>query len=202
MLFSTKLYRLLRKEKMNLPSLVLALLRVLLSVVFIISSVSKMAQPKRFAATITSFKIIPSTLAQPAAFALIGAEAAIAILLLIGWQTRFFALLYAILMLIFMVAVSLNILRGKKDLDCGCFGAKQRSKVNFKLLLKEFGLFVIALCLVKWGGGYFYWEKETFTLLSIWVRVPFLLLCGGIVLLKQLLSQLHSILLLKPLEEE
>ncbi len=78
------------------------------------------------AATIADYQIAPSGAERAMAAAIIGAEALIGILLLAPTTRPFAAMAGVILLAAYAAAIGLNLMRGRRDIDCGCnFGGGQ-----------------------------------------------------------------------------
>lgn len=180
------------------------LLRVLLASVFFTSVFYKFRQPQHFVETISSYNLLPNALHKPIGFTVIGLEATISILLFIGWHSRTAAILSALLITVFSCAIGINLIRGRTNLDCGCFKAKQARKISLKLIGRNIVLLMVALCIILWGGGVMsldsnplVWKK----LLVTEILLPFMLVGVGISMLYLLVRQLSRLLSLTPLEE-
>lgn len=189
---------------MDIQALILTLLRLLLGCIFMASSVSKANEPARFAFTLATFKLISTAWVQPVAFLLILAESVIAILLLLGWQSRLAATLCGSLLAIFTFVIGLSLLRGHNDLECGCFGAHHAQKINLKLIGRNILLLMAALCIMLWGGGLLALDSHPLLwkrLLIAEMLMPFILVCAGAFILFLLVRQLYRLLLFIPLEE-
>ncbi len=76
----------------------------------------------QFAATISSYKLVPDSWVVPMAQYLPWFEIVLGIMLLIGWQLRYVALATLALLAFFTVVLTITWFRGI-DADCGCFGA-------------------------------------------------------------------------------
>ncbi len=96
-----------------------------------------------FAHTLKGYKLLPEALAQPVAVALIAAEALIIVGLIVPPLRVFAALLAAVLLVLYAVAIALNLLRGNRRIDCGCGGAGQG--LSWFLVIRNAVLVVIAL---------------------------------------------------------
>ena len=94
---------------------------LVLAVVLGFSGAVKLRHPLAFAAAIDSYRILPRSLARPAALAIALAEVGCAALLAAGW-TRLAGLAVAGgLVGAFLAAMSLAVARGQR-IGCGCFG--------------------------------------------------------------------------------
>jgi uncharacterized membrane protein YphA (DoxX/SURF4 family) len=92
---------------------------------------------------------VPRALRAPAAIALTIVEVVLGALLLAGVAPRVTTLAAVALGLVFVAAVTLARVRGKKRLRCGCFGTSERS-TGF-LLARAVG-FTFLAGLAAWGG--------------------------------------------------
>jgi hypothetical protein len=72
-----------------------------------------------------------------------------AILLLTGTAVRLAAMVLAVLLLSFIIAVAINMVRGR-TLDCHCFGKAARRPIGWTLLLQDCLLLVIAVAVATY----------------------------------------------------
>lgn len=110
-------------------------LSLLLGLIFLTSSVPKLRNPKGFVLTVLAYDILPPTASRLYARLLPPAELFLALLLLTGTALGVAAVLAASLLASFVVAIGVNLVRGR-ELGCGCFGARER-KVGPGLLLQD-----------------------------------------------------------------
>ncbi len=95
--------------------------RLGLAAVFAIASLAKIGNVEAMVRAVRAYQILPEGAVRPVAYALPWLELALAILLVLGLGTRLVAGLAAVLLVLFIVAVSSAGIRGLK-IDCGCFG--------------------------------------------------------------------------------
>lgn len=138
------------------------------------------------------------------ALLIIAGEILTSVWIIIGWQIRIGGLLYACLILCFMTGVSINLIRGRHDLDCGCFGEKHSHKVNIQLLIIETILLSLSIGLILWGGGYYsydnypgFWKR----ILNVQIIVPVIIIAIGMILIVALFRNLILLIKLNQLEE-
>lgn len=182
----------------------LTLLRLTLATAFCASAAGKVPQPRQFAATVSAYRILPAWLVKPFAFALLGAEIVAAVLLFLGWQSRAAAVLCAAMLFCFTLAMGINLLRGRRKMDCGCFGSHHSQQISYTLILRDLALLAMAIAIMFWGGGA--WaldnlppaEQVAFALDLI---LPLLLTCLGLLTGLSLSRRLKRILLLMTQEE-
>ncbi len=95
--------------------------RIILGVIFIWAAVGKIGQAGLFADVVDSYWILPYYLVNITAIVLPWIELFCGVFLIIGFRTRGSALLAALMLAVFLVALGINVARGV-DMDCGCFG--------------------------------------------------------------------------------
>ena len=102
--------------------------------VFIYAGIDKIHDPLQFADSIAAFAILPAVLINLLAMGLPPFEIACGLLLIGPWTRRVGSLAVAIILVVFMIALSSALLRGL-TLDCGCFGVGAPSRPRMWLEL-------------------------------------------------------------------
>ncbi len=97
--------------------------QIALGLLFVVAALPKLADPPSFAHMIYNYRILPGSLVNLFALVLPWFELLAGIALLLGLWTRTSAGLIGLLLLVFIAAISLNLLRGNA-IDCGCFDVK------------------------------------------------------------------------------
>jgi uncharacterized membrane protein YphA (DoxX/SURF4 family) len=100
--------------------------RVILGVLFMYASFDKMANPEAFADIIDNYHLLPYQLVNLFAIFLPWLEFIIGLLLIIGKWVKSSLLIYSILLVIFIIALSQALIRGL-DISCGCFSVQSSS---------------------------------------------------------------------------
>src|SRR5665213_608065 len=126
-----------------------AVLSVILGLTFALSSVPKLRRPKAFQLAVLAYQVLPSPLADWYAKLVPPLELLCAILLLTGTAVRLAAMVMAGLLLSFIIAVAINMIRGR-TLDCHCFGKAARRPIGWTLLLQDCLLLVIAVAVATY----------------------------------------------------
>jgi uncharacterized membrane protein YphA (DoxX/SURF4 family) len=116
--------------------------RVVLGAIFVYSSFDKMANPEAFLKIIDNYRLLPVQLQNPMAIFLPWLELITGLLLIVGKWEKASLLIYNILMIIFVIALSQSLLRGL-DISCGCFSVQpsSTSDVWLRLILDLITLF-------------------------------------------------------------
>ncbi len=102
--------------------------------VFIYAGIDKIRDPLQFADSIAAFAILPAALINLLAMGLPPFEIACGLLLIGPWTRRVGSLAVAVILVVFIIALSSALLRGL-TLDCGCFGAGAPSRPRMWLEL-------------------------------------------------------------------
>ena len=105
-------------------------------------------RPAGLSSAIDAYRLLPDRSGRYAAWLLVCTEA-VSALLLIAPQTRLAGAVIAVfLVLIFLVAIAVSILRGSTDFDCGC-GGFVALRPGVALLLRNVLLFLACLVVMS-----------------------------------------------------
>jgi protein-disulfide isomerase len=127
--------------------------RLLLGVVWIWASLSKLAHPLTFVQAVRAYDMTPEWLSKAVAYGLPVLELCLGLVLIVGIMVRIAAAVSGVLFLVFLVGLVQAAARGLK-LDCGCFGgggATDQSTSYTLDILRDVGLMVVAAYLVVWS---------------------------------------------------
>ncbi len=187
----------------------LALSRWLLAAVFLASAWGKLRRPLRFTSVVAAFRLLPGAFVRPFALALPWLEAGLGLALLAGWQMRIAAALSAALLLAFILAMGINLARGRTNLDCGCFGARSRHTIGARLIDRNLLLMLLAAALAANGSGFLALDglpdqakRLLFDTLLAQAALPLALTGAGLWTTYRLWIQLGRLMSLAPLERE
>jgi hypothetical protein len=81
---------------------------------------AKLRDVPRFIAAIERYRLLPTNSVAPVAATLLAAEAAATLSLATGQSQAIGAAIAIGLLLLFAAAIAINLLRGVRDIDCGC----------------------------------------------------------------------------------
>lgn len=124
--------------------------RIILGLVFLLFGLDKILQPDEFARAIANYRLLPETLVNLVAVTLPWVECVCGLLLLSGQWVRSAALVSAFLLGVFLIAVSITLVRGL-DIQCGCFNANEGRKIGLRLLGEDLLLIIAAYVLIRKG---------------------------------------------------
>ncbi|HEX6819908.1 MAG TPA: MauE/DoxX family redox-associated membrane protein [Ktedonobacterales bacterium] len=119
----------------------------LLAGVFLAAALPKLRSPRAFAMTVVEYRILPLRASLILARLLPPLELLAAMLLLAGIVVRWTAVLLALMLASFSLAIAINLARGR-ELDCGCFGVSAKRvvrRVSASLLMQDAALLGVAL---------------------------------------------------------
>jgi hypothetical protein len=129
---------------MSPAEIIEATLGLALAAVFGASAVPKLRHPRGFLLAVLLYRVLPPRLGTLYARLLPPLEVFVALLLLSGTAVRFAATIAAALLVSFMLAVGINITRGR-DLECHCFGHSANRRIGWPLMLQDGALLVATI---------------------------------------------------------
>jgi uncharacterized membrane protein len=113
------------------------MLAVALAILFAASAVMKFADVGQFAAALDDYRVLPSWMVALAAWMIPPVECVAAIGLLLPALRPAACLLIATLLVIFTAAIAINLVRGRREIDCGCFGPAIRQTLSGWLIVRN-----------------------------------------------------------------
>jgi hypothetical protein len=132
-----------------LDPVVAAILRGALALLFLDAARHKLRDRAAFAAAFDAYRLLPEGAGRAAGAAIGGAELAVAAALLVPVADRPGALGAAGLLALYTAAIAVNLMRGRRDIDCGCAGPALRQPLGGGLVVRNLVLLGAALlCLV------------------------------------------------------
>lgn len=122
-------------------------LRSGLALLFAVAAWHKAWNRPRFAATVRAYRLLPPWMVSPATWGVPCAEAAIAMGFLYT-PTHEVAVFAAVpLLMLYTFAIAANLVRGRHEIDCGCFASSARVPLSGWLLFRN-GVLIVAACLL------------------------------------------------------
>ncbi len=108
--------------------------RLVLAAVLAMAALAKLRALDEFVGVVHNYRVLPEPLVRLVAYALPALEAAIALALLLEPTRRAGAVAAAALLVIFALAMAVNLARGRVEIDCGCFAATLRQRISWALV--------------------------------------------------------------------
>jgi uncharacterized membrane protein YphA (DoxX/SURF4 family) len=115
-----------------------------IALVFIASGGMKLLRPGEFVGVVRDFRVVPDVLAKPVAYFLPYLELCIGLFLLLDVYRNVFLTVAVTLLTAFTFAIALNLLRGRVNISCGCFGSR-KTELTWLLVVRNLSLAGIAL---------------------------------------------------------
>lgn len=120
-------------------------LRSFLAALFATAALSKLTGMEEFYGVVRNFRLLPDALARAVAMVLPVAELAVAAGLLITPLAGPAALAAALLLAGFGLAIAINVLRGRTQIDCGCFRNGMKQRISWAMVGRNAVLSAMAL---------------------------------------------------------
>ena len=114
-----------------------------LAIVFLLAVIHKLKAPVAFKATMKNYRLLPEFLLAPFLYAVIAAEVAAVVALLVNRPLG--SSIAAGLFIVYTLAILINLIRGRRDIDCGCSGPAVRQTLSAWLVVRNSGFLAAAL---------------------------------------------------------
>lgn len=131
-------------------------IRIFLAFVFIYAAIVKISDIEGFSQSVYNYKLLPDITVNIIAIILPWIELTAALLLLFGVSSKENALIISSMLIIFSLAIAISLFRGL-DIECGCYGTSDGSKIGMVKLVENAGLIILGIIL-------FFYESPIFTL--------------------------------------
>lgn len=131
----------------------LLIIRLFLGFVFIYAAITKISEPEGFSQAIYNYKLLPLFLVNILAIILPWIELTAGVLLIFGISVKENSAILNGLLIIFIIAIVISLFRGL-DINCGCFGTVDGSKVGLIKILENIGLLILGYLLIKFDSKF------------------------------------------------
>lgn len=171
--------------------------RVALGLVLLIAGLTKFPNRKEVIQAVADYEILPYFLTRPVGVLLPWVEIGTAILLLVGVIPIIAGLLAAVLLICFIIAILVNILRGR-DVNCHCFGQLYQEKVGRSVLFQDMILLSFAFEIITFHLDFFPTKDSMIkpstpeVLLIIILSVIFVIVFALLQQMRELFQQVRS----------
>jgi hypothetical protein len=158
-------------------------IRTLVALVYAAAAVGKMRHWAAFHGVIANYRLLPDFWVAPVAYSLPPFEAVLGAALFLGLFPPWPEVAAATLLVLFAIAMGINLLRGRRHIDCGCFQSSLKQTLSWILVVRN-GVMALLLGLaMSLPGG----------TANPWVTMEGLLVGGVLFLILQSLNILWSI---------
>jgi uncharacterized membrane protein YphA (DoxX/SURF4 family) len=120
--------------KPNVKTNIYHLFRLILGGIFIWASLGKIGDPRGFAEVVKNYRMLPLWAIDPFSLMLPWIEILCGAALLTGYLIKGSALIADFLMIVFMLSIGINMVRGV-NISCGCFSNSMEISRNMTLYL-------------------------------------------------------------------
>ena len=103
--------------------------QIALGAIFVVAALPKIADPPSFAHMIYNYRILPANLINFSAIAMPWVEILCGLALILGVWTKPARSIIAAMLIVFMIAITINLLRDNA-IDCGCFNIADANKTH------------------------------------------------------------------------
>jgi uncharacterized membrane protein YphA (DoxX/SURF4 family) len=144
------------RERLTHPWLTLRV-QIALGIIFVVAAWPKLVDPPSFAHMIYNYRILPAGLINISAMTMPWVEMIAGLCLILGVWVKPARWIVTIMLIVFMIAISVNLLRGNA-IDCGCFDTSAANKTYEEriqdmgfVLLRDAGMLLMCAQLA-WAG--------------------------------------------------
>jgi uncharacterized membrane protein YphA (DoxX/SURF4 family) len=134
--------------------------------VWIFAGLAKIPNLSAFEVSVLKYRLLPSPLVAPFAYALPFLELGIGLYLALGLFVRGTAVAGTVLFAVFFTAQTWALAQGI-SLDCGCFGSALETNVSPLTLLRDFGLGAPTFLMVAFPARLFSLDRRLFGALDL-----------------------------------
>ena len=123
-------------------------LRLGLALLFVMAAWHKLSDQPRFEAAVSAYDLLPKRASFLLSWVLPLLETAIAAGLLYPATQRAAAVAASAVLLVYTAAIAINLARGRRQIDCGCFASRSVTPLNGGLLARNAALIGAACALL------------------------------------------------------
>lgn len=133
----------------SMASLVSATITVFVTLIFVRAAFHKLSSFTEFTGFVADYGLLPATLVVPASMGIVGAELLAVLLQFVPGAQGVALVIAAGMLVVYGVAMGINIVRGRTSIECGCGGAVQ--PLSWSLVLRNAVLALLAVAGVVVG---------------------------------------------------
>ncbi len=135
-------------SEVTLDSVVSAVIACCMFVLFATAGAHKLSDRQTFLASLNDYRLVPPIIIPMLSFSIPLLEVCLALLWIFQWVQPLTAILSALLLSVYTLAIAINLARGRTHIDCGCnFSAvgETGSLISPALLLRNSFLIILIL---------------------------------------------------------
>jgi uncharacterized membrane protein YphA (DoxX/SURF4 family) len=120
----------------------------LIAIMFVMSGSAKLTNLRSFVATAVTFELLPHSAARLFGYLLPFVEIALGLFLLLNIYRTVLLGFAVVVLLTFSLGIALNLIRGRTDISCGCFGSLRESRLTWFMVIRN-----ILMIGIAWFGS-------------------------------------------------
>lgn len=132
--------------------MILASAQAILMLVFLTGAWSKLRARETFEGVVYNYRLLPGFAVAPVSYLLPLTELAIGLGLAFAVARPYAAVGAVLLLAVFNIAIAINIGRGRREIDCGCFSSVLKQRLSGGLIVRNLVLMILAAWLA-WGAS-------------------------------------------------
>jgi hypothetical protein len=130
---------------LSLDPVLRLLIRAGLALLFASAAAHKLRDLTAFRASLAAYELVPRTVVRGVSVLIAAGEGIVAGALLLLGSSALPALAAAALLGVYTSAIAINLMRGRRDIDCGCAGPMRRQPLGAGLVVRNLVLFSAAV---------------------------------------------------------
>jgi uncharacterized membrane protein YphA (DoxX/SURF4 family) len=144
--------------------------RIFIAIVLIIAASGKIIRRREFIEIIRNYGLLPAGLATVVGHFILIVEPIIALSLLSGLLIPWSAIAATLLFITFASAIAINLLRGRREISCGCFSINGNQALSWILVMRNIGLAALACCSAPfWSASVEVNHLSILDMVSVWL---------------------------------
>jgi uncharacterized membrane protein YphA (DoxX/SURF4 family) len=112
-------------------------IKTLVSLVFLTAAYGKLKHAAPFQGVVANYRLLPNAMVAPAAYVIPPVELLLGATLLLGLAFPWPELGATALLLLFALAMGINLRRGRRHIDCGCFQSALKQTLSWTLVMRN-----------------------------------------------------------------
>jgi hypothetical protein len=128
-------------------------IRTVIALVFLSAAIGKVRHWLAFRGVIANYRLLPDAWILPVSYFLPAAELMVGAALLGGLRSPWPQLAGGLLLALFAAAMAINLLRGRRHIDCGCFQSAMKQTLRWALVARNGGMILLLGAAAMMSGG-------------------------------------------------
>jgi hypothetical protein len=147
-----------------------AIIVICMSLLFAVAAMHKIKSPLVFRTAMQEYRLLPPVFLVPASMLVMISETLAAALALIPATRPIGLSIMTVLLFIYAAGIGINLLRGRRDIDCGCNGPASKQMLSWWLVARNLlFLGLILLAMQPTNGRQFLWLDSLTVLFGVMV---------------------------------